>query len=138
MTTLTNHKKSVRALAMSKRQLTFVSAGADNIKQWHARDGVFLRNFTGHNAVVNTLAMNDDDLLVSGGDDGSLRCVTRALLWSAMRAGCVDPAVLCFVLLRFWDYTTGYGYQNEQTRVQPGSLDAEAGIYAMSFDVTGG
>ncbi len=38
---------------------------------------------------------------------------------------------------RFWDYTTGYGFQNEVTRVQPGSLDAEAGIYAMAFDQTG-
>jgi pleiotropic regulator 1 len=38
---------------------------------------------------------------------------------------------------RFWDYSTGYGFQNDVTRVQPGSLDAEAGIYAMAFDQTG-
>ncbi len=73
MTTLTNHKKSVRALAMSKRQLTFVSGGADNIKQWHSKEGSFLRNFSGHNSVVNALAINDEDMMVSGGDDGSLR-----------------------------------------------------------------
>ena len=73
ITTLTNHKKSVRALAMSRRQMTFVSGGADNIKQWHSKEGTFLRNFAGHNAVVNAMALNDDDMLVSGGDDGSLR-----------------------------------------------------------------
>ena len=42
-----------------------------------------------------------------------------------------------WLVCRFWDYTTGYGFQNEVTRVQPGSLDAEAGIYAMAFDQTG-
>ncbi len=67
-------------------------------------------NFSGHNSVINSLALNDDGVLVSGGDNGSL----------------------CF-----WDYETGYCFQRTQTIVQPGSLDAEAGIYASSFDLSG-
>lgn len=34
MSTLTHHKKSVRALASNPRELSFVSAGADNMKKW--------------------------------------------------------------------------------------------------------
>jgi pleiotropic regulator 1 len=39
--------------------------------------------------------------------------------------------------MRFWDYTTGYCFQEEVTKAQPGSLDSEAGIYASTFDKTG-
>lgn len=38
---------------------------------------------------------------------------------------------------RFWDYSSGNVFQQEQTIVQPGSLDSEAGIFAAAFDVTG-
>ena len=110
ITTLTQHKKAVRCVHMNPRELTFVSAGADNIKKWQCRDGKFLKNFSGHNSVVNTLAINDDGVMVSGGNNGSLR---------------------------FWDYETGYCFQKTETVVQPGSLDAEAGIFASTFDLTG-
>jgi pleiotropic regulator 1 len=39
--------------------------------------------------------------------------------------------------LWFWDYKSGHNYQQAQTIVQPGSLDSEAGIYALSYDITG-
>lgn len=110
ITTLTQHKKAVRCIQMNPRELTFVSGAADNIKKWQCRDGKFLKNFSGHNSVINTLSINDDGVMVSGGDNGSLR---------------------------FWDYETGYCFQKTDTVVQPGSLDAEAGIFASSFDLTG-
>lgn len=69
-----------------------------------------MKNLSGHNTIINALAVNEDGVLVSGGDNGSLH---------------------------FWDYETGYSFQQVDTVVQPGSLDAEAGIYAMAFDVTG-
>ena len=31
---------------------------------------MFLRNFSGHNAIINTLALNLDNVLVSGADNG--------------------------------------------------------------------
>ena len=38
---------------------------------------------------------------------------------------------------RFWDYHSGNRFQDEQTIVQPGSLESEAGINCMTFDMSG-
>ena len=54
--------------------------------------------------------MNEDHVAVTCGDNGSMF---------------------------FWDYETGYCFQQTQTIVQPGSLDAESGIFACSFDLSG-
>mmetsp|Transcript_14155 Transcript_14155/g.18538 ORF Transcript_14155/g.18538 Transcript_14155/m.18538 type:complete len:493 (+) Transcript_14155:31-1509(+) len=110
MTTLTHHKKAVRDVKMNPKEFSFVSAAADNIKKWQARDGVFLKNLSGHNTIINCMAVNEDGVLVSGGDNGSI----------------------CF-----WDYSSGYSFQRIESVVQPGSLDCEAGIFALTYDVTG-
>jgi len=110
MTTLTNHKKSVRSVVCHPREWTFMSGAPDNLKKWSGKDGTFIKNFSGHNAVVNTLALNEDNVLVSGADNGTMH---------------------------FWDYKTGYCFQKMQTVVQPGSLDGEAGIYTSAFDNSG-
>lgn len=44
-----------------------MSASPENIKQWKFPDGNFLQNLSGHQAIVNTLAVNTDGVLVSGG-----------------------------------------------------------------------
>ena len=110
MTTLTNHKKGVRGLVAHHSEFTFASASADNIKKWKLPEGRFVENMEGHNAIVNTLSLNQDGVMFSGGDNGSMR---------------------------FWDWKTGHCFQTEQTKVQPGSLSSEAGIYASCFDHTG-
>lgn len=110
MTTLTHHKKSIRALAQPTYENTFISGAADTLKKWHGRTGQFLKNFSGHNAVINALAINEDGVVVSAADNGTIN---------------------------FWDYNTGYTFQKTQTVVQPGSLDAENTIYATEFDLTG-
>ena len=33
-----------------------------------------------------------------------------------------------------WDWKTGYNFQRMQGAAQPGSIDSEAGIFAMTFD----
>ena len=38
--------------------------------------------------------------------------------------------------MHFWDWRTGYNFQRSQATVQPGSLDSEAGIFAMTFDLS--
>jgi pleiotropic regulator 1 len=108
--TLTNHKKSVRALVLHPSEFSFCSGAPDNLKVWKCPDGNFLRNISGHNAIINTLAVNQDDVLVSAADNGTMQ---------------------------FWDWKTGYCFQNYTTTPQPGSLDSEAGIYALMFDHTG-
>jgi pleiotropic regulator 1 len=119
ITTLTNHKRGVRALVSHPTEFTFASAAADNIKKWQLPAGRFMQNINlagntasrGHNLdIVNALAINEDDVMVSGGDDG---------------------------MLDFWDWRSGHCFQSMKTEVQPGSLDSEAAIYAMSFDKTG-
>lgn len=111
MSTLTFHKKSVRALAMHPFEHSFASASADNIKKFRLPKGEFLHNMLSQQrTIVNCMAINEENVLVSGGDNGSL--------W-------------------FWDWRSGHNFQQAQTIVQPGSLDSEAGIYALSYDVTG-
>jgi len=67
MSVLTHHKKSVRALTMHPEEFTFASGSADNIKQWQLPKGNFIQNMSGHNAIINSLAVNQDNVLVSGG-----------------------------------------------------------------------
>eukprot|EP00899_Mesostigma_viride_P003770 jgi/Mesvir1/13394/Mv25620-RA.2 len=111
LSTLTYHKKSVRAMAMHPHEMTFASASADNIKKFKLPRGEFLHNMLTHQkTIVNAMAVNEDDVLVTGGDNGSM--------W-------------------FWDWKSGHNYQKEQSIVQPGSLDSEAGIFAAAFDVSG-
>ncbi|XP_071544681.1 pleiotropic regulator 1 [Panulirus ornatus] len=108
--TLTHHKKSVRSLAVHPELYMFASGAPDNIKQWKCPEGKFVQNLSGHNAIVNCLAVNREGVLVSGADNGTLY---------------------------FWDWRTGYNFQKLQAPVQPGSMDSEAGVFAMTFDQSG-
>ncbi|KAI0804765.1 WD40 repeat-like protein [Irpex lacteus] len=112
MVTLTHHKKSVRALAIHPTEYSFASAsaGGNNIKKWKCPEGNFVFNFSGHNAIINTLSVNAEGVLFSGGDNGTLT---------------------------LWDYNTGTAFQNMDDIPQPGSLEAEAGVFCSTFDVTG-
>jgi len=112
MTTLTHHKKSVRALAIAPHEYTFASAsaGGNNIKKWKCPEGTFVFNFPGHEAIINTLSINEEGVLFSGADNGSLT---------------------------MWDYKTGKPFQHMNDVPQPGSLDAEAGVFCSTFDRTG-
>jgi pleiotropic regulator 1 len=106
---LTHHKKAIRAVMVHPTEYSFASAGADNIKKWKCPDARFMLNFTGHHAIIDTIACNGS-VFFSGGNNGSMR---------------------------FWDWKTGYCFQESATIPQPGSLAAEAGIHAATFDMTG-
>ncbi|EDO08325.1 WD domain G-beta repeat family protein [Babesia bovis T2Bo] len=110
--TLTNHKKSVRALAVHPTEYTFCSAGADNVKVWKCPEGVFSRNLSGHNSILNCAAIKDDgesSMLVAGSNNGQLH---------------------------FWDWETGYKFQTLESTVQKGSLESENGIFGCAFDMS--
>ncbi|KAJ7581130.1 WD40-repeat-containing domain protein [Mycena floridula] len=110
MVTLTHHKKSIRALAIHPTEFSFASGSAGSIKKWKCPEGAFVFNFPGHNAIINTLSVNSEGVFFSGGDNGSLT---------------------------FWDYDTGTPFQNMEDVPQPGSLEAEAGVFCSTFDMTG-
>lgn len=71
----------------------------DSIKKWKCPEGIFVNNFTGHEAIINTLSLNSEGVLFSGADNGTLT---------------------------MWDYKTGLPFQHLKDIPQPGSLDAEA------------
>ena len=110
MGVLTHHKKGVRALAIHPKEFTFASSSTNAIKQWKCPEGTLMQNFDGHNSIINTMAVNEDGVLISGGDDGSM----------------------CF-----WDWATGHQFQRVASVAQPGSLEAEAGLMSSTFDQTG-
>lgn len=58
LNTLTNHKKSIRALLVHPTEYTFASAAADNIKVWKCPESEFLRNISGHNAILDCMAVH--------------------------------------------------------------------------------
>jgi pleiotropic regulator 1 len=69
MTTLTHHHKSVRALTIHPTEYSFASgsAGGHNIKKWAFPEGMFVHNFAGHDAIINTVNVNHDGVFFSGG-----------------------------------------------------------------------
>ncbi|KAJ3426965.1 wd40 repeat proteinprl1/prl2-related [Anaeramoeba flamelloides] len=109
-TILTHHKKSVRSLKFHPHEYSFVSASADSIRHWKCPEAKFIKRFNEHNAIINDLAISEDDVLVSCADNGTLK---------------------------FWDWGSGYCFQNRQSKVQSGSLVSEAGIRAAIFDLSG-
>lgn len=128
MVTLTHHKKSVRALTIHPTEYSFASgsAGGNNIKKWKCPEGAFVHNFSGHNAIINTLSVNADGVLFSAGKVHPLileRCLTIDL---------ADNGTV-----KFWDYATGVVFQHLDDVPQPGSLEAEAGVFCSTFDQTG-
>jgi len=107
---LTNHKKAVRAIMTHPTEYTFASASPDNIKKWKCPEGKFLHNITGHNCIINTLAVNQDNVFVAGGDNGKIH---------------------------LFDWKSGHNFQTLETIAQPGSLEGEKGIFACAFDHSG-
>ena len=67
MGVLTHHKKGVRALATHPEEFTFATGSTGSIKQWKCPEGAFMQNFEGHNAIINTLSVNQNNVLFSGG-----------------------------------------------------------------------
>lgn len=110
MGVLTHHKKGVRALAIHPTEYSFASASPGSIKQWLCPKGDLLGSMGGHDSVINTLSVNNDGVMISGGDNGSMA---------------------------LWDWKTGHRFQYMDSVAQPGSLDAEAGIMSSTFDLTG-
>ena len=68
MGVLTHHKKGVRALATHPTEFTFASGSTGSIKQWKCPEGAFMQNFEGHSAIINTLSVNKENVLFSGGE----------------------------------------------------------------------
>lgn len=138
MTTLTHHHKSVRSIAVHPTEYSFAtgSAGGNNIKKWACPNGTFVHNFSGHDAIINSLSVNADGVLFSGGTflpaPGAFPIWRNAALTTFRVHSAGDNGSMTW-----WDYKTGLPFQTSNDIAQPGSLDAESGIFASTFDQTG-
>uniref|UniRef100_A0AC35EY31 Pleiotropic regulator 1 n=1 Tax=Panagrolaimus sp. PS1159 TaxID=55785 RepID=A0AC35EY31_9BILA len=108
--TLTHHKKSIRAIAIHPTLNMFCSASPDSIRQWKCPNGDFSGQLVGHNAVINALAINEDGVTVSGADNGTMH---------------------------LFDWKSRFCFQKLHEAAQPGSIDSERGIFALTFDKSG-
>ncbi|KAH0791672.1 protein pleiotropic regulatory locus 1 [Histomonas meleagridis] len=108
--TLTRHKKTVRALALHPKEWSFASASQDAIFHWNGEESKLFKEFKYHKSIKNALAINQDDVFVSAGDDGTIK---------------------------FWDWGSGQCFQEVTSIPHPGSLDCENGIFDCAFDMTG-
>lgn len=111
MKTLTHHKKNVRDTALHPTEFSFSSASTDDVRSWRLPEGSLLTNFQSQSSgIINTLSINEDDVLFAGGDNGKLS---------------------------FYDYRSGHMYQSIDTKAMRGSIGSEKGILASSFDKNG-
>ena len=63
-----------------------------------------------HGSNYTFTQINQDNVVVTGGDDGTLK---------------------------FWDWESGYNFQEVLNPPQPGSIAAENGIFSITFDRSG-
>jgi len=85
MGVLTHHKKGVRALAIHPTEFTFATGSTGSIKQWKCPEGAFMQNFEGHNAIINTLSANAENVLFSGGGFSCLPALHSRQLLTTFR-----------------------------------------------------
>ncbi|KAF7334028.1 Pre-mRNA-splicing factor PRP46 [Mycena venus] len=104
---LTPHKKLVCALAIHPTEYSFASGSASSN---NIKKWKCLESAFVFNFSGHNAIINADGVFFSGADNGSLS---------------------------FWDYNTGTSFQNMEDVPQPGSLDAEAGVFCSTFEMTG-
>ncbi|KAG8034680.1 hypothetical protein G9C98_007756 [Cotesia typhae] len=122
--TLVGHTNTVASVVCQSAEPQIITGSHDStIRLWdlaagksratlthHKKKGKFIQNLSGHNAIINCLAINADGVMVSGADCGSMH---------------------------MWDFQTGYNFQRLNPPEQPGSMDSEAGFFSATFDMSG-
>jgi hypothetical protein len=130
--------------------------------------------------IVNACAINEDNVMVTGGDNGALWCACLRVYYCSLctvvhlafmptvlillalpptqfvftasshavaqdhsrlhtcwpqPAPCFVPGLRCEVFCyRAYDWKSGNRFQQYTSPVQPGSLESESGIFALTFD----
>ncbi|CCK72249.1 mRNA splicing protein PRP46 KNAG_0J01680 [Huiozyma naganishii CBS 8797] len=111
MKVLTHHKRAVRSIALHPGEFSLASACTDDVRSWRLPEGSLLTNFQSQSTgVINTLSINDDNVMFAGGDNG---------------------------VLSFYEYKSGHLYQQTSTQEVRGSLESERGVLTSTFDATG-
>ena len=77
-------------------RFTFATGSADNIKKWKYPNGDFMLNMDAHKSVINTMAANQEGVMVTGGAYPALLCA------AALRASVADGMRRCVLSSRRW------------------------------------
>ncbi|KAF8387861.1 hypothetical protein HHK36_026523 [Tetracentron sinense] len=121
------HLSGVYCLALHPTIDILLTGGRDSVcRFWDIRSKMQIHALSGHDNTVCSVFTRPtckDPQVVTGSHDTTIK------FWD-LRHG-EDGS------LWFWDWKSGHNFQQAQTIVQPGSLDSEAGIYALSYDITG-
>jgi pleiotropic regulator 1 len=124
-------------------EFAFASASAENIKKYALPDGSFLHNMLQQQrAIVNTMAVNEEGVMATGECvhfNSKPKVCPHTHDWRPILIPCAYLTLSAGDngSIWFWDWTSGHCFQQEESQVQPGSLESEAGIYAMAFDQSG-
>ena len=113
--TLTHHKKGVRALMVHPNEFSFATASTGSVKKFAFPDGRLMQNFQ--------FEENEPRTIIH-----SLRCSPAGQM---IAAGTDDG------YLKFWDWTSAKTFQRLKIKTMPGTLESEAGVMALAFDMTG-
>ena len=89
-------------------QYAFLGGSADNIKKYKLPNGEFAHNMIQQQAgIINSMAINEDGVVASGADNGSLWCARRFL---AQCGG--DTVYRCCMRIRLWRPDTPNALKN--------------------------
>ena len=82
---------------VARVQYAFLGGSADNIKKYKLPNGEFAHNMIQQQAgIINSMAINEDGVVASGADNGSLWCARRSrrqrLFTQCSAVACVNVA----------------------------------------------
>lgn len=106
---LTHHSKSIRSMVMHPEEATICSGDSSgSLKQFVLPGGDLLNEFGLNEGIINSVAVNADNQLFAGYDDGKME---------------------------LYDYVSGNLIHTHHTKPTPGS--SESSIYASCYDMLG-
>nr|GMC92514.1 protein pleiotropic regulatory locus 1-like [Ipomoea batatas] len=134
---LSGHDNTISSVFTPPLDPQVITASHDStIKFWDLRyANTTLATLTHHKKSVRAMALHpkEDNAFASASADNikKFNLPRGEFLQGVMATGGDNGS------LWFWDWRSGHNFQQAQTIVQPGSLESEAAIYALTYDVTG-
>ncbi|GER57448.1 transducin/WD40 repeat-like superfamily protein [Striga asiatica] len=124
---LSGHESTVCSVFTRPTDPQVITGSHDStIKLWDLRYGKTMVTLTHHKKSVRAMALHPKE-----------DCFVSASAENIKKFKLPKGEFMHNMLLWFWDWTSGHNFQQAQTIVQPGSLDSESGIYAITYDITG-
>ncbi|KAJ8496770.1 hypothetical protein ONZ45_g12323 [Pleurotus djamor] len=130
---LTGHTGTVADVKCQESDPQVITGSMDStVRLWDLAAGKTMVTLTHHKKSVRSLAIHPTEYSFASGSAGGnnikkWKCPEGTFVFNFRDNG----------TLSFWDYNTGTPFQNMDDVPQPGSLEAEAGVFCSTFDITG-